>query len=573
MSMMIAYYLILILILSPVWVCAETLKIPSSSGGIIDKEIEQQYETEEVSPDKEVPSVEIDIPEQELDIPEGKKILLKKIALQGNTIFSSKELQPILTLYEGTEMSMKDIHELCRKIQNRYIESGYFLVRVYPPAQEIMNRTLKIEVMEATLGDIEIVGNKHYKTKFIASYFNKYLGKTINYNDLLKTLLLINENSDLAVGTIFQKGKDLGTVDMIIRVKDSDPYHISADFNNYGSGVTSRCRSGVRTDIGNVLQDGDNLSFIGVGGYPLHQLKFLDAIYTTPLNSRGSDLDLSFLFSEFHVDKMSELHIHGTTQVAGCKFSQALQRTKKLNTDIYTGFEYKQIRNFANHETTAFDKLRVVALGCKVDYMDSYKGHNVADIGVFGGIPKLLGGLRSVDGRCSREDAGGRFIYVDANYQRVQRLPFSSLLLLSLQGQFSFYKLPLSEEFYIGGINTVRGYPLAIGLGDTGFCANAEIRIPPLFMGSTRIIGSKKLWKEVIQFVGFLDHGEVFVHGGGIFEQSNRISLTSAGLGARVFGPFGIDCSADVGFPLGSVHLKPDTPNAIFYFRINMRFL
>jgi len=92
MSMMIAYYLILILILSPVWVCAETLKIPSSSGGIIDKEIEQQYETEEVSPDKEVPSVEIDIPEQELDIPEGKKILLKKIALQGNTIFSSKEL-------------------------------------------------------------------------------------------------------------------------------------------------------------------------------------------------------------------------------------------------------------------------------------------------------------------------------------------------------------------------------------------------------------------------------------------------------------------------------------------------
>ena len=572
MSMMIVRYVAFVLVLVPLWVSAESLKIPSSSGGIIDKEIEAQYETPEISPDKDVPSVEIDIPEQELDMPEGKKILLKKITLQGNAIFSSKQLQDILTPYEGSEMSMKDIQEVCRKIQNRYIGKGYFLVRVYPPAQEIIDHTLKIEVMEATLGDLEIIGNKHYKTKFIASYFERYLGTTLNYNDLLKTLLLINENTDLTVGTIFQKGKDLGTVDMIIRVEDSDPYHISADFNNYGSDVTSRCRSGLRTDIGNVLQDGDNLSFIGVIGYPIHQLKFLDAIYTTPLNSRGSDLELAFLFSEFHVGELTPLHIQGRTQVAEVKFSQALQRTKKLNTDIYTAFEYKQIHNLANYKTTAFDRLREISLGCKVDYMDACKGRNVADIAVFYGIPSCLGGLRAVDPTCSRDGAGGRFVYIDANYQRIQRLPFSSLLLLSFQGQFSFYKLPLSEEFYIGGVNTVRGFPLAVAVGDSGFCANAELRVPPLFMGSTRVPYSKKLWKEVIQFIGFVDHGEVFVYGGGISEQSNRLFLTSAGLGARVFGPYGIDCSADVGFPIAGAR-NEKTPNAIFYFRINMRFL
>lgn len=570
--MMIVRYVAFVLVLIPLLVSAESLKIPSSSGGIIDKEIEAQYETPEISPDKEVPSVEIDIPEQELDMPEGKKILLKKIVLQGNTIFSSKQLQDILTPYEGTEMSMKDIQEICRKIQNRYIGKGYFLVRVYPPAQEIIDRTLKIEVMEATLGDLEIIGNKHYKTKFIASYFERYLGTTLNYNDLLKTLLLINENTDLSVGTIFQKGKDLGTVDMIVRVEDSDPYHISADFNNYGSSVTSRCRSGIRTDVGNVLQDGDNFSFIGVMGYPINQLKFLDAIYTTPLNKRGSDLELAFLFSEFHVGELTPLHIQGRTQVGEIKFSQALQRTKKLNTDIYTAFEYKQIHNLANYNTTAFDRLREVSLGCKVDYMDACKGRNVADLAVFYGIPSFLGGLRAVDPLCSRDGAGGRFVYIDANYQRIQRLPFSSFLLLSFQGQLSFYKLPLSEEFYIGGVNTVRGFPLAVAVGDSGFCANAELRVPPVFMGSARVPYSKKLWKEVIQFIGFVDHGEVFVYGGGISEQSNRLFLTSAGLGARVFGPYGIDCSADVGFPIGGAR-DEETPNAIFYFRINMRFL
>lgn len=572
MLTMIVRYGFSVLLLATVSIHADTLKVPSSSGGIIDKEIEAQYERQEVSPDKEVPSVEIDIPEQELDVPEGKKILIKKISLQGNTIFSRKQLEGIVTPYEGTEISIKDIHELCRKIQNSYIEKGYFLVRVYPPAQEIVDRTLKIEIMEATLGHLEIIGNKHYTTKFIASYFDRYLGTTINYNDLLKTLLLVNENTDLAVGTIFQKGKDLGTVDMILRVEDKDPYHISADFNNYGSNVTSRCRSGVRTDIGNVFQDGDNLSLIGVGGIPLHQLKFFDGIYTTPLNSKGADLELAFLFSEFHAGELTELHIHGKTQVAEVKFSQALQRTKKINTDIYASFEYKQIHNFAKNQTSAFDKIREVAFGCKVDYMDAHRGRNVADIALFCGIPNLLGGLSAVDELCSRKGAGGRFVYLDANYQRIQRLPLSSLLLLSFQGQFSFYKLPLSEEFYIGGINTVRGYPLAIAVGDSGFCANAELRVPPLFMGSSRVPFSKKLWKEVIQFVGFMDHGEIFVYGGGIFKQQNRLFLTSAGLGARVFGPYGIDCSADVGFPVWE-NLDPKTQNAIFYFRINMRFL
>ncbi len=551
---------------------AEPLRVPSSSGGIIDKEIEQQYETKEVTPEKEVPSVEVDIPEPELDFPEGKKILINKIVLHGNTIITDKQLRSVIAPYEGTEMSMKSIHELCRKIQNKYAEEGYFLVRVYPPAQEIVDHTLRIEVMEATLGTIEIIGNKHYTTKFIKSYFRRYLGESVNYNDLLKSLLLINENTDLAAGVIFQKGKEVGTVDMVVRVEDHDPFHISADFNNYGSSVTARCRSGVRNDVGNVLQDGDNLSLIGVIGYPIRQLRFIDAIYDTPLNTRGLELELSFLFSDFHVDRLNPMHLRGKTQVAGMKFSQALQRTKKLNTDIYAGFEYKQIQNFANHKTSAFDKLREVSIGCKVDYMDSYLGHNVADMALFWGIPDFLGGLSAVSDLCSREGAGGRFGYIDANYQRIQRLPFSGFFLLSFQGQLAFYKLPLSEEFYIGGINTLRGYPLAVALGDTGFCVNGEIRLPPPFIGSYRVFSSKKLWKEVLQFTGFVDHGEVFVYGGGIFKQADRLFLTSAGLGAKIFGPYGIDCSMDVGFPL--THRKHETTqDAIFYFRINMRFL
>jgi hemolysin activation/secretion protein len=565
------YYRVFVVALIPLLVGAEPLEVPSSSGGIIDKEIEQQYEQKEVPLEKQVPQVEVEPPVKEIEMPAAQKVRINRIIVEGNTVLSKKQLQSVICLYENTEMSIYDIKELCQTLQDLYAAEGYFLLKVYAPEQEVIRHVLYIEVVEATLGRIEVVGNKHYTTKFIQSYFKKFLGKNPNYQDLMKTLFLINENSDLKVGAVFAKGQDSGTVDMILQVEDKDPFHISLDVNNYGSNVTTKNRSGLRTDVGNVFHDGDMLSMIGVVGYPPRRLRFVDAIYTTPLNRSGSDLEFSFLFSDFQVPQMKELNIHGTTQIAGVKFTQAMQRSKKLNTDIYTSFEYKQIRNYAQHAVSAYDKLREVSLGCKVDYMDALRGHNVADLAVFCGIPNLLGGLRPVDASCSRKDAGGRFVYIDGNYQRIQPLSTYSSMLINFQGQFSFYKLPISEEFYIGGINTVRGYPLATALGDSGFCANLEFRVPPFFLKSSTVPFTKKKWKDVFQFVGFVDHGEVFVYGGGISDQANRLYLTSAGLGARIFGPYGINCSMDVGFPLVDRKLK--TQDAIFYFRVNMRFL
>jgi hemolysin activation/secretion protein len=578
----------LLLLLFPSLILSAPLQVPSASGGIIDKEIEEQYETEEISPDKQMPMVEIDIPDRPLDISSEKKVFIQKIVLHGNEIFSCQNLAAIVSPYEDREMSIKDINDLCRKIQIAYAKKGYFLVRVYAPAQEIREATLRIEVLEAKLGVIEVVGNNHYKTKFILSYFERFLGKTMNYDDLLKTLLLINENEDLQVGSIFQKGREVGTVDMVLRVQDADPLHLSLDVNNYGSKVTSLYRSGLRGDIGNVITDGDRFSLIGVIGYPFRRLRFIDGIYSFPLNRRGSELEFSFLFSDFQVGEKSlrPLHIHGTTQVAATKYTQALHRTGKLSTDLYAGFEYKQIKNFANHTISAYDKLRVASFGYKIDYMDACKGRNVADIALFQGIPNFLGGLPAVDTseETSRTHAGGRFTYIDGNYQRIQRVFSSSFVFVNFQGQFSFYKLPLSEQFYIGGMNSVRGYKLASALGDSGICVNAEYRFPPFFLGSTHVPFTQKMWRDVVQLVGFVDHGEVYVMGGGINSQNNqngssktvaqntRIYLTSAGLGLRIFGPYKIDCSADVGFPLVD-YGQTKKGSATFYFRVNMRFL
>ena len=564
------------LLFFPAILSAAPLLVPSSSGGIIDKEVEQQYEAKPISPEKEMPVVEVEIPEEGLNKPAARKVFIKKVEIEGNEIFSAEDLNGIIGSYENRDLTVENMNTLCLKIQAKYAKAGYFLVRVYLPEQKIRTGILQVKVLEAKLGSIEVIGNKHYKSKFIASYLSRFLGKSLNYNELLKALLLLNENTDLQVASIFEKGQDLGTVDMILKVQDSAPRHFSADYNTYGSNVTSLERSGLRGDLGNFFCNGDTLSVIGACGFPINRLKFVDGIYKVPLNRRGAYLEFSYLYSDFDVAQYERLDLHGKTNVAATKFTQALQRKAKFNTDIYTGFEYKQIENFQGDRVAAYDKLRVLSLGYNIDYMDSFGGRNVADIVGYWGIPSFLGGLPPIDDDlCSRKGAGGRFVYIDANYQRIQRLPASCFLFLNVQGQLSFYKLPLSEEFYIGGINTVRGYPLAVSLGDTGLCVNVEFRAPPPF-GRSHVPHSKKTWREVLQFVGFIDHGETYEYGNAINDQSNRAFLTSVGVGARIYAPWNFDCSMDVGFPLTNMQ---DTEQygrkqkAIFYFKIGVKFI
>jgi hemolysin activation/secretion protein len=248
--------------------------------------------------------------------------------------------------------------------------------------------------------------------------------------------------------------------------------------------------------------------------------------------------------------------------------SHALLRTRRLNTDVFIAFDYKQIKNISLGKTTSFDKLREIQLGFDFDYVDQFDGRNVGDMSVNVGIPDFLGGLKPVDKECSRKGAGGRFaiFYLDA--QRLQRFARHSLLVFNFSGQATSYKLPLAEQFYIGGVDTVRGYPLASALGDSGYFANLECRIPPPGLADRLCPFSKRKWKEVLQFLGFVDHGGVFLNGRSNERQSSPIFETSAGFGLRIFGPYRLDFCFDVGFPITA---KKSISIPIYYYRINLQ--
>jgi hemolysin activation/secretion protein len=309
------------------------------------------------------------------------------------------------------------------------------------------------------------------------------------------------------------------------------------------------------------------LTVVDVVGYPLKRLEFADAIYSIPLNAKGTTLTLSYLYSHFRVARFHELRLKGDSNIASIKLTQALKRTKSLSTNAYVNFDYKQIRNLTLNEVTSFDKLRVLELGMTFDYIDPIKGRNVIDVYEDIGLPRFLGGLKAIDDRASRQGSGGMFFITSLDYERIQPLPKDIFLITNLFGQYCPNKLPLAQQFYIGGFDTVRGFKAAVALGDSGYFVNLELRFPPFGIADKKVPEMKKTWKEFIQFIGFIDHGDVFLKNGPRSEGlKSHTSLTGAGAGVRIYGPYRFNFSLDVGFPLTETDRPSDS---VIYLKVS----
>lgn len=194
----------------------------------------------------------------------------------------------------------------------------------------------------------------------------------------------------------------------------------------------------------------------------------------------------------------------------------------------------------------------MLTVGTLLDHFQPSVGRDYLTVQFAAGIPDFLGGLKAVDSHSSRRGGGGRFFMLTADYDRIQQLPWHSFLYFHASGQWSPNKLTVPEQIYIGGSDTVRGFPLAVGLGDSGYYLNMEFRIPPPWLAEKRFFWSKKKWREVFQFDVFVDHGGTFL------QSIENLFLLGTGVGVRLHGPYGLEFSIDVGFPLNHRDLTRD---------------
>ena len=107
----------------------------------------------------------------------------------------------------------------------------------------------------------------------------------------------------------------------------------------------------------------------------------------------------------------------------------------------------------------------------------------------------------------------------------------------------------VSEQFGLGGFNTVRGYDYREVNGDQGYLANVELRSPTL---NSQDILSKVSFNAETQFLIFWDFGYSRIKNTDSFETTDTY-LASYGLGLRATITDYVQASVDYGWQLKDI--------------------
>lgn len=427
---------------------------------------------------------------------------VEKIEIHAQTLPFADEVRKLSAAYEKREVTLSQIQDLADEITDLYRSRGYITCRAYIPPQKLENKVLNIEVLEGKLGDVKVQGLRYFRNENLTRFTQKLKAKVIQYEELEKSLRKMNLHPDREVRAVILPGKDLGTSDLLLDAKDSFPFHVGAEVNNYGTKLTGQHRYGVSARHTNFLGFDDILAARAQWG---DEVEAYSAQYVLPVGPHGTEVGGSFSYTKVSVGREFEiLDIEGVATGYKVFVNQPLWDTKYLDFTWTGAFEYKSIDNTTLDLPSSRDDLRMFRTGINIDEIDRWGRTFIVNEFTFG--TTSFGASDKNDPRLSREGAGASFFKYNGALNRIHPIYDSSYLFLRANAQFTPDRLLSAEQMDIGGVYSVRGYPQSDYLGDYGAGGSVELRVPCYFIPRD----VKVPWTDVplwnrINFVAFFD--------------------------------------------------------------------
>ncbi|MGE5308364.1 MAG: ShlB/FhaC/HecB family hemolysin secretion/activation protein, partial [Deltaproteobacteria bacterium] len=508
-----------------------------------ERQLRRKLQQVPAKPEIEKPAVE------EQAVPQGgEKTLIQKIDVRGVSLLSKKEVDEIISPFINKELTMADMRKISDLITDKYRQKGYITSRAYLPPQKIADKTLQIDTIEGRMGTLDIRGNKYFKTAALRRKIGVQAGEPFNYNNLRADLSRINQLPDRHAKAVITPGKDPGTTDVVLNVEDRLPIHVGLNYDNFGSRYIDKNRyQGLVTD--NNLLGFDDVLTLQYQQANADHYDLTSARYIVPLTEK-TDIGFFAAQSKLSLAKQFEaLNARGKSKFYSVYMNQNVINTENANFNLNLGFDYKDVFNFQLGQETSRDRMRVVKGGFDGGMTDRF-GRSVITDSLDFGIPDFMAGLKDVDPRASRAFSGGEFWKNTLNILRLQTLPLDESLLLKAQAQNSPYTLTSTEQFQIGGIANVRGYPPAEVVGDSGYSFTAEWSVPPYGIPrDIRVPLSQGRLYDSLRFAAFYDWGNTHLRHPGAGEQKND-TLRGAGVGIRFGLPENFSIRADFAWAL-----------------------
>lgn len=505
--------------------------------------------------------------EEKPEVPEGPKFFIKKIELVGVESFSPDEFRSILEQYENREVTFGELNILARQIEREYLKRGIIAACFVPP-QDVKDGVVMLRVVEAKMGALEVEDHNWFDKERLTNYWNIRKGEVLSYDKLSRNLQLMSKNPDREVKAVLHAGAEPETTDVILKADTKFPIHMLATFDREGAVQTGTERLGFGIRDNNFLFVDDT----AIAGYTFgRHFQSVYGFHRIPFTNFGTSLMYGHSYTKSSPKMNYEpFGINSSVRNTSVFLYQDIFNKADYLGEIYFGLDAKDKTTTQSIGTTSRDRLRILRLGANL----IHKG--------FGGItylyPEISQGINGLGARSN--DPGGvpTTRQADNNFTKFNSgITHRRPLMWGVDGVFKFKsqiaseKLSTLEEFPMGGIDSVRGYPYGDFMADNAILASAELLIPAFFIPDNFILpyGERPL-KEEITGVVFFD----WAHGRrrGVLNTSTEkreATFASVGPGIRVklFNQAVVRC--EWGFVLGN---KPITERAESRFHLSINF-
>ena len=463
----------------------------------------------------------------------------KAIDLEGLEYYPRSEIDKIFSPLIGQKISLNELRIATEKLEKKYKDDDFFLVRVIIPPQEVEDGVFKVKVIEGYINNVFVEGgNKHSRAKILSIVKKLENKKPVDLKSLERALLLLNDLPGISGNGVLRQGSDIGSSELLVTINPPPPTSYMLTLNNGASKTMGQYSTNINATYTNpeypssislgfssAIKNDDDQLFNPI-------LKAFNGTYSTSLGEDGMVFSLGAVFANAQPQgSIKSLGILSKSYSVAPRIRYPIKRSRSESFYVEGGLNVARSRTFLLDSSTTEDKLTVADVVFSMTNDTWLGGSTQLNFTVAQGLD-LFGSRGESTQVPGPSIANFKQTFLKYKFNGNHTLPIkkiNSKLKLSAQTQWTNDKLLAGEQITFGGPSIGRGYDGGAIAGDKGLGLSIEI--------------SKKIPKKSIfninlsnfELFGFIDYAEAKILNepiSGTPEKSSYIG--SHGIGARL---------------------------------------
>ena len=396
---------------------------------------------------------------------------LTKVEIDPSEVLTEAELQNITSPYVGKTVSLAELYAITGAINNLYNDKGYMICKAYLPPQRIHGGVVQIKLLEGKTGLVTLQGLKHTKEKYVTARVPLKPGTVANTAALNKELQRFNGTNDVQLRVLVHAGKEPGTTDYeIVAYEPKQNQFVTAYLDYNGYETSGRFRQGLYYNIHSLtgMRDSLRLNYLHSQGTNLYGLG-----YSVPVSKMGTRLDIDYSTNTTKIIKgeAKPLDVKGDAYAIGLTIRHPLRVDQKRRDEV--GLQLMNQKSKTKWRS--------------IDYWTEDKRNTFIPYISFThyGDSGILYHKHSFPITRFQNTASGyweqntNYISYQLNMLYQKKYKHGQMFSARLDGQLADDKNRSSaDRFYLGGVNSVRGYEESFIGGNKGATLGLTYQVP-----------------------------------------------------------------------------------------------